>query len=78
MIGQPFGPNDDSNWHIELEAVRPELLSEYGRMQPSSVDVLLRTRRAVVCLEAKFLKDAEAGFGGCSQPGRDENGQVRC
>jgi hypothetical protein len=31
-----------------------------------------------VCVEAKFLKDAEAGFGGCSQPGRDKNGDIRC
>lgn len=78
LLGQPVGTTDDANWSIELEVVRPDLLSEYGRVQPSSVDVLLRTRRTVVCVEAKFWKDAEAGFGGCSQPGQDENGQVRC
>jgi hypothetical protein len=78
LLGQPVGATDDPNWSIELEVARPDLLSEYGRVQPSSVDALLRSREAVVCQEAKFLKDAEAGFGGCSQPGRDENGQVRC
>ena len=79
LLGLPVVPTgDDPNWTIELEVVRPELLSEYGRVQPSSVDALLRTRQAVVCLEAKFLKDAEAGFGGCSQPTKDDNGDIRC
>jgi hypothetical protein len=46
LLEQPFGTTaDDSDWAIELEVIRPDLLSEYGRVQPSSVDVLLRTRR---------------------------------
>jgi hypothetical protein len=78
LLGQPVGTTDDPKWSIELEVVRPDLLSEHGRVQPSSVDVLLRTRRAVVCVEAKFLSDAETGFGGCSQAERGENGQLKC
>ena len=79
LLGQQVGTTaTDSTWQIELEVVRPDFLSEYGPVQASSVDVLLRSQRVVVCLEAKFLKDAEAGFGGCSQPRVDENGEVRC
>jgi hypothetical protein len=68
----------DPKWHIELEVARPDLLSEYGQAQPSSVDFVVRSRQAVVCVEAKFLKDAEAGFGGCSQPKRSEEGGSKC
>jgi Restriction Endonuclease associating with ARP len=72
VIGQLVGLDTptahESVWDIELEAERPDLLSEYGRVQPSSVDALLQNERAVCCLESKFLSDAVAGFGGCSQP----------
>lgn len=69
MLGtQELPTSDDPAWSIELEAERPDLLSEHGRVQPSSIDALLQSRRAVHCLESKFLRDAVAGFGGCSQP----------
>lgn len=79
LLGQPVATNDAGpNWHIELEVVRSNLLSEHGRVQPSSIDVLLRTQQAVVCVEAKFLKDADAGFGGCSQPKKNKKGGIKC
>ena len=73
VIGQLLGSleapiGDDQTWDIDLERERLDLLSEYGRVQASSVDALLQNRRAVRCLESKFLSDAVAGFGGCSQP----------
>lgn len=58
----------DSKWTIELEAENPELMSEYGQTQPTSVDALLQSESAVFSVEAKFLTDALSGFGGCSQP----------
>lgn len=69
LLGSAEMPTgDDPTWNIALEAERPDLLSEYGRVQASSVDALLQNRRSVRCLESKFLSDALAGFGGCSQP----------
>jgi hypothetical protein len=69
LLGLPEAAiGDEPTWNIELEAERPDLLSEYGRVQASSVDALLRNPNAVFCLESKFLRDAESGFGGCSQP----------
>jgi hypothetical protein len=68
----------DATWTIELEAVRPDLLSEYGGVQASSVDALLLNLRAVYCIGSKFWKDAEDGFGGCSQPKPDKRGAVKC
>ena len=59
-------------WRIELEVEQRELLAEYGPGQPTSVDVVLEADNAVICLEAKFLRDAESGFGKCSQV-RDNN-----
>ena len=53
-------------WEIEMEVQRPKLLGEQGG-QPSSIDVLLRAPDAVVCVESKYLADADAGFGRCSQ-----------
>lgn len=54
VVGQSWGlpvlPKDyPTSWSIELEVARPDLLSEHGRVQSSSVDVLLRTWHAVVC-----------------------------
>jgi hypothetical protein len=60
--------DEDSAWMIQLEEERPELLSECGQGQVSSIDVLLQNRSAVFAVEAKFLSDALSGFGGCSQP----------
>jgi hypothetical protein len=73
VIGQLLGQPESATapelpWDIELEAERHDLLSEYGPGQASSVDALLQNRQAVRCLESKFLRDAGAGFGGCSQP----------
>lgn len=69
LLGQPETSTEhELTWDIGLEAERPALLSEYGPGQPSSVDALLTNRRRVRCLESKFLSDAVAGFGGCSQP----------
>ena len=53
-------------WQISVEVSRPELLGEGGG-QPSSIDVLLQADDAVVCVESKYLGDASAGFGRCSQ-----------
>lgn len=52
-------------WDIFLEHERPELLNERGS-QPTSIDALLVSSKAVVALEAKFKSDAEQGFGTCS------------
>ena len=56
-----------SGWNIQLEVERPELLAEYGSGQASSIDVLLHSTTSVICIESKFLSDARAGFGKCSQ-----------
>jgi hypothetical protein len=53
-------------WEIEVEVEKPELLGEHGG-QPSSIDVLLQAQDAVVCVESKYLADADAGFGRCRQ-----------
>ena len=69
LLGLPEPqPAGTSAWSIELEAERPDLLAEHGRVQASSVDALLKSKTAIFCLESKFLVDAMAGFGGCSQP----------
>ena len=56
-------------WSIGLEREEPELLNECGgrRKQPTSIDVLLVSSKGVFAVEAKFVVDARAGFGGCSQ-----------
>lgn len=66
-----------SEWKIKLEVEQPGLLSEYGRVQPSSIDAVLQNRNAVFCLESKFLADAQAGFGPCSQP-RGKKSSRKC
>ena len=52
-------------WDIFLEHERPELLNERGS-QPTSIDALLVSAKAVVAVEAKFETDAKKGFGTCS------------
>lgn len=52
-------------WRICLEYEEPRLLNEFGA-QPTSVDALLVSSKAVVALEAKFATDAKAGFSSCS------------
>jgi len=54
-------------WTIEPEFENPEILSEHGTRQPTSIDVLCRSPDAVICIESKFATDAAHGFGGCSQ-----------
>ncbi|MCY3821712.1 MAG: hypothetical protein OXH52_20550 [Gammaproteobacteria bacterium] len=54
-------------WRIFLEYEEPRLLNEFGaQAQPTSVDALLVSSKAVVAIEAKFISDASAGFGKCS------------
>jgi hypothetical protein len=59
-------PRAGRRWEISVEVSRPELLAEGGG-QPSSIDVLLLADDAAVCVESKYLSDALAGFGRCSQ-----------
>jgi hypothetical protein len=59
-------PRPDRHWSITVEVMRPDLLSESGG-QPTSIDVLLAADDAVVCVESKYLGDAQQGFGRCSQ-----------
>lgn len=54
-------------WSILPEAESPELLSEFGTQQATSIDALCLSSDEVVCIESKFATDAEHGFGGCSQ-----------
>ncbi|SLN55163.1 hypothetical protein PEL8287_02950 [Roseovarius litorisediminis] len=54
-------------WSILPEAESPELLSELGAQQATSIDALCLSSDEVVCIESKFATDAEHGFGGCSQ-----------
>jgi hypothetical protein len=61
-------------WTIRLEAEDPDLLSERGSNQPTSIDALCSTDNAVVCIESKFVTDAAAGFGSCGQHPRTCHG----
>jgi len=54
-------------WSIIPEAENPELMSEHGNMQATSIDALCLSSDEVVCIESKFATDAAHGFGGCSQ-----------
>jgi len=54
-------------WEIIPEAEKPELLSEHGSNQPTSIDALCVSSKEVICIESKFATDAMHGFGGCSQ-----------
>ncbi len=77
-------------WSILLEHEEPALLNELGtRAQPTSVDALLVSSKAVVAVEAKFVSDASKGFGQCSAftdgrcagfygPGSDRSSQAWC
>lgn len=69
VISDLLGPiSAGTNWAVNLEATCPDLLFEDKTTQPTSIDVLLQTEQAVVCVESKFKSDATHGFGGCSQP----------
>ena len=55
-------------WNILLEHEERGLLNEFGRRaQPTSVDALLVSSKAVIAVEAKFVTDASEGFGQCSK-----------
>ena len=53
-------------WRVSLEVSDPDLLGERGG-RASAIDVALEAADAVVCVESKFLRDAQAGLGGCGQ-----------
>ena len=53
-------------WEIALEVADPDVLHERGA-RATAVDVVLEAADAVVAVESKFLRDAQAGFRGCSQ-----------
>ena len=67
-----------TSWDIRIEAQDNALLSEYGRVQPTSIDVLLTNDESAICIESKFRSDAKEGFGCCSQPNVQEDGTRRC
>ena len=54
-------------WSIKLEYEESELLNECGVNQPTSIDVLLASSKAIFAVEAKFVSDAKKGFGSCNQ-----------
>ena len=59
--------NRPRRWSIVPEAERPELLSEFGTQQATSIDALCVSSDEVACIESKFATDAAHGFGGCGQ-----------
>lgn len=62
--------NRPRRWKVELEYEEPSLLNEFGTKQPTSIDALCTTSFDVIAVEAKFDRDAQEGFGCCSQPAR--------
>jgi hypothetical protein len=67
LLQVPESEIQSTGWNLQLEVERPELLTEYGSGQASSIDVVLQSATSVICIESKFLSDARAGFGKCSQ-----------
>lgn len=65
-------------WDISLEAQDPPLLGELGPLQPTSIDVLLSSSREVICVESKFVADADTGLGRCAQFHADKGEQSQC
>src|SRR5437868_6018960 len=55
------------HWDLTFEYVEESLLGETGQGVPTNIDVLCTSPEAVVCIESKFLYDANEGFGGCGQ-----------
>ena len=56
-----------THWDLSFEYVDKDVLGETGLGTPTNIDVYCVSPRAVVCIESKFLYDAEEGFGGCGQ-----------
>lgn len=54
-------------WELTPEYHDRQVLDETGKVTPTSVDVLCRSKSSVVCIESKFMADALDGFGSCSQ-----------
>lgn len=56
-----------SQWNLTFEHVDRDVLGETGHGTATNIDVFCVSPHAVVCIESKFLYDANEGFGGCGQ-----------
>ena len=56
-----------TRWDLSFEYVDAGVLGETGLGTPTNIDVYCVSPDAVVCVESKFLYDANEGFGGCGQ-----------
>jgi hypothetical protein len=54
-------------WDLKFEHVEEDVLGETGLGTPTNIDVFCVSPDAAVCIESKFLYDANEGFGGCGQ-----------
>ena len=56
-----------TRWDLTFEYVDCDVLGETGQGTATNIDVYCVSPQAVVCIESKFLYDANDGFGGCGQ-----------
>ena len=56
-----------NDWDLSFEYVDEGVLGETGMGIPTNIDVYCVSPHAVVCIESKFLYDANEGFGRCGQ-----------
>jgi len=56
-----------TQWNLNFEYVEEGVLGETGMGIPTNIDVYCVSSHAVVCIESKFLYDANEGFGRCGQ-----------
>jgi hypothetical protein len=56
-----------NQWDLSIEYVEEGVLGETGMGTPTNIDVYCVSTGAVVCIESKFLYDANEGFGRCGQ-----------
>jgi hypothetical protein len=63
----PTAGTPGRSWNLALEHTDAGLLGETGCGTPTSVDVFCQCADMAVCIESKFLVDADEGFGGCGQ-----------
>jgi len=56
-----------TRWDLTFEYVDRDVLGETGQGTATNIDVYCVSPQAVVCIESKFLFDANEGFGGCGQ-----------